>query len=67
MASMRASGRIGLAKCLSHPAIIAWASKGVPGSNILANPFAAAQLVAAASGLATEAAMHAAPPAQAGD
>jgi CheY-like chemotaxis protein len=40
-----------------------WASKGVPGSVILAKPFAPAQLVTAISTLATEADMHAPPPA----
>lgn len=38
-----------------------WASKGVPGSVILAKPFAPAQLVTAVSALATEADMHSPP------
>jgi DNA-binding response OmpR family regulator len=38
-----------------------WASKGVPGSVILAKPFAPAQLVTAVSTLVTEADMHAPP------
>ena len=40
-----------------------WASKGVPGSVMLAKPFAPAQLVTAVSTLITEADMHAPPPA----
>jgi DNA-binding NtrC family response regulator len=39
-----------------------WASKGVPGSVILAKPFAPAQLVTAVSNLVTEADMRAPPP-----
>ncbi len=38
-----------------------WASKGLPGSVILAKPFAPAQLVTAVSALATEADMHSPP------
>jgi len=38
-----------------------WASKGVPGSVMLAKPFAPAQLVTAVSMLVTEADMHAPP------
>jgi DNA-binding NtrC family response regulator len=40
-----------------------WASKGVPGSLLLAKPFAPAQLVTAVSNLVTEATLHAPPPA----
>jgi DNA-binding response OmpR family regulator len=38
-----------------------WASKGVPGSVILAKPFAPAQLITAVSALVTDADMHAPP------
>lgn len=43
-----------------------WASKGVPGSAILAKPFAPVQLVTAPSALATEADMHTPPAADGG-
>ena len=38
-----------------------WSSKGVPGSVVLAKPFATGQLVTAVSALATEADMHSPP------
>ncbi|OYX67819.1 MAG: response regulator [Caulobacter sp. 32-67-35] len=38
-----------------------WSSKGVPGSVVLAKPFATGQLVTAVSTLATEADMHSPP------
>ncbi len=39
-----------------------WASQGVPGSIMLAKPFATAQLITAVSNLITEAEMRAPPP-----
>jgi len=39
-----------------------WASKGVPGSVMLAKPFAPAQVITAVSMLVTEADMHPQPP-----
>ena len=39
-----------------------WASQGVPGSVMLAKPFAPAQLVTAVATLVTEADMHPPPP-----
>jgi DNA-binding response OmpR family regulator len=46
---------------MSGDSVHEWASKGVPGSVILAKPFAPAQLVTAVSTLVTEADMHAPP------
>ncbi len=47
---------------MSGDSVHEWASKGVPGSAVLAKPFAPAQLVTAVSTLATEADAHASPP-----
>jgi DNA-binding response OmpR family regulator len=47
---------------MSGDSVHDWASRGVPGSVILAKPFAPAQLVTAVSALATEADMHSPPP-----
>ena len=48
---------------MSGDSVSDWASRGVPGSVILAKPFAPAQLITAVSTLATEADTHT-PPAQ---
>jgi len=47
---------------MSGDSVDEWPSKGVPGSVVLAKPFAPAQLVTAVSTLVTEAQMHSPPP-----